>query len=71
MGSPSTYVAFTTTYSGGWTLSNTAGVWTSDLRPYFSIPRSGSCSAATTVYVERTATVNGQTFTNAKTRTFS
>lgn len=53
------HIAYTSTYSGGWTYSTRNDVWLADSDPYFTASRSG-CSRIT-AYARRVVTVDGET----------
>ncbi len=71
-GVPADYVAYRTSYTGTWSRNATTGAMTTTTRQDFTLNRSTSCSSATsTVYVERTAVIDGQTQTSVNTRSLT
>lgn len=58
-GVPTTYVAYTTSYGGAWNYDSVNRALETATRTNFRLSRSGDCLNALTIYVERTATVDG------------
>lgn len=62
-GMPSSFVAYTTTYSGALTYDAANKALLSLERPFLTLTRAGACASTLTMYVRRTALVDGQTQT--------
>lgn len=58
-GMPTTYVAYSTTYTGAWTYDSINRALVTVDRPFFTLTRTGSCASSLVMYVRRTALVAG------------